>query len=185
MRLPYWQYFISLDTAFGETTRFVELSQRNYQTFSIEYVRIFLSTASEVDVVCKLLCNRIAPSKKANNIDDYRKLILDRYPKFATIKIGVPSLEKDIAPWADWNHQTNPEWWTQHNKVKHERGTYLEFANLKNSLNALCGLFAVLLYYYQPEAFDGRLQPEPSVLHYDGFPGRRVTRASMNLPDFP
>jgi hypothetical protein len=55
MKYPHWQYFISLETSLDETTRYVELSEANYPVFSVEYARILLSTASEVDVVCKLL----------------------------------------------------------------------------------------------------------------------------------
>ena len=59
MKYPHWQYFISLESSLNETTRYVELSETNYPVFSIEYARILLSTASEVDVVCKLLCTKI------------------------------------------------------------------------------------------------------------------------------
>jgi hypothetical protein len=185
MKYPHWQYFISLETSLNETTRYVELSETNYPVFSIEYARILLSTASEVDVVCKLLCAKVDSAAKAGNIDDYRKIILSAYPKFPQIKIQVPRLEMDISPWEDWGKDKNPEWWRNYNNVKHERGKYFEEANLKNSLFALSGLFAVLLYYYQVEAYKGDLHPFPRLIDYEKFPGYLIVTPGMELPDFP
>ena len=185
MKFPHWQYFISLESSLNETTRYVELAEPNYSVFSIEYARILLSTAAEVDVVCKLVCDRIAPSSKAGNMDDYRKLILTSYPQFPTIKIQIPRLESDITPWDTWNNGNNPDWWRNYNKVKHERGKFFEEANLKNSLYALGGLFAILLYFYQPEACRGDLYPFPRLLDYDGFPKCIFNDTVIELPDFP
>jgi hypothetical protein len=185
MKFPHWQYFIALDTALLETTRYVELSEANFSVFSIEYARILLSTASEVDVVCKLLCDQISPTSKAENIDEYRKVILACYPKFPSIRIQVPRLETEITPWDAWDNGNNPDWWRNHNRVKHERGTYFEEANLKNSLYALGGLFAILLYFYQPDAYKGDLHPFPKLVDYHRFPGYLVTNPGMVLPDFP
>jgi hypothetical protein len=185
MKHPHWQYFISLESSLNETTRYVELSETNYPVFSIEYARILLSTAAEVDVVCKVLCGRIDSSAKAGNIDDYSKIILSAYPKFPQIRIQVPRLETDLIPWASWDNGTNPDWWRNYNNVKHERGTYFEQANLKNSLYALSGLFAVLLYYYQPEAYKGDLYPFPRLIDYENFPGYLIANSGIELPDFP
>ena len=185
MKFPHWQYFISLEKSLNETTRYVELSDKNFSVFSVEYARILLSTAAEVDVVCKLLCEQINPSSKAGNIDDYRKVILAKYPNFPKIKIQVPHMEADIAPWEDWDKSKNPDWWRNYNNVKHERVSYFDEANLKNSLHALCGLFALLLYYYQPEAYQGDLQPFPQIIDYDRFPGFLIAHPGMELPDFP
>lgn len=185
MKFPHWQYFISLEASLNETTRYVELSEDNYPAFSIEYARILLSTAAEVDVVCKLLCDQIAPTAKPGNIDEYRSIILNCYPKFTSIKIQVPRLERDITPWDAWSNGTNPDWWRNYNKVKHDRGTFFAQANLKNSLYALCGLFAVLLYFYQPEAYKGDLHPFPRLIDYERFPGYLIANQGMELPDFP
>src|SRR5688572_31364251 len=133
MKYPHWQYFIALENSFKETVRYVELSEKNYSTFSVEYAGLLLSTASEVDVVCKLLCNRIAPAAKADDMDKYRQAMLATYPRFSTIKILVPPMEADIEPWKAWGAGTNPDWWRMHNKVKHDRGSYFEEANLKNA----------------------------------------------------
>ncbi len=185
MKFPHWQYFISLESSLNETTRYVELSEANFPTFSIEYARILLSTAAEVDVVCKLLCERIAPAKKVGNMDEYRDVILICYTNFPSIKIQVPLLEKDIIPWDTWSNGNNPDWWRNYNKVKHDRGSFFAEANLKNSLYALGGLFAVLLYLYQPEAYQGDLHPFPRILDYDRFPGYLLAHGGLELPDFP
>lgn len=185
MKFPHWQYFISLESSLYETTRYVELSESNYSVFSIEYARIFLSTSAEVDVVCKLLCGKIQPKSKAGNIDDYRNLVMAHYPNFHKVKVQIPRLESEIYPWEAWNIDDNPDWWRNYNKVKHERGKYFEEANLKNSIYALGGLFALLLYFYQTDACRGDLYPFPRILDYEGFPGYLITDTVVELPDFP
>ena len=66
-----------------------------------------------------------------------------------------------------------------------ERGKYFEEANLGNSLFALGGLFAVLLYYYQIEAYKGDLHTFQRLIDYEKFPGYLIANPGMELPDFP
>jgi hypothetical protein len=56
----------------------------------------------------------------------------------------------------DWTRKVNPvrvnpPWWTNHNKVKHERNKYYLEANLGNVLLSAAGLLIILTYYHQPE----------------------------------
>lgn len=59
----YWQHFLALEADFAGTSRFVEFAQQNFATFSIEYAKLLLAIGSEVDVLCKIVCERIDSSK--------------------------------------------------------------------------------------------------------------------------
>ena len=147
--MPYvhWQYFLAIESDLEATSRFVEFSQKNYATYSIEFARILLSSGSEVDVVAKALCG-IKPNGNRKDINDYRKIITKNYPKFHTFEVSLPRYGLAIKPWEGWSGN-NPSWWTLYNKVKHQRDIYFEKANLENALLSVGGLFALVLYYYK------------------------------------
>jgi hypothetical protein len=75
---PHWQYFVALESDLEHTARYVEIVPSNFKTYSIEFARILLSASSEVDVVCKLVCEGINRNKAYENIDHYRECILAR-----------------------------------------------------------------------------------------------------------
>ncbi len=57
----------------------------------------------------------------------------------------------------------SPHWWQAYNKVKHHRDSHFHGASLKNALNALAGLFVLLLFFYRIEGQEGGLSPDPSI----------------------
>jgi hypothetical protein len=147
MSHPHWQYFIAIESDLERTGRYVEIAQDNFHTYSIEFARILLSASSEVDVVSKLVCEAINPSKSYKTIDDYRECMLSRYPKFPSFEITIPRYGLVRTPWQDWGRGRNPSWWKSYNNVKHERNKFFGEANLENAVDAVAGLFCVVLAY--------------------------------------
>ena len=68
----YWQHFLALEADFAATSRYVEFSQQNFPTFSIEYAKLLLAVGSEIDVLCKIICKNLDTLAKRDNINDYR-----------------------------------------------------------------------------------------------------------------
>ncbi|MBI3851760.1 MAG: hypothetical protein HY298_16015 [Verrucomicrobia bacterium] len=153
MRYPHWQFFESLDDDLHSLSRIIEFDRNNFSTHSVLLARLYLSVCSEIDVVAKLLCARIDPAKSPANMDEYRSLIAGRYRNFSVLKIEMPAHELDFQPWSTWSSGTNPPWWGNYNKVKHQRNTYYREANLGNVLESASGLLVMLTYYYQPELY--------------------------------
>lgn len=60
----YWQHFLALEADFAVTSRYVEFSQQNFATFSIEYAKLLLAIGSEVDVLCKIICEKLDNAAK-------------------------------------------------------------------------------------------------------------------------
>lgn len=148
---PHWQYLITLDSELQQVSRFVEIHPENYKTFSIEFVRVLLATGSEIDVVAKILCNCIDPSKSPENINQYRNVITSKFPKFASMIIDVPQYGLQLTPWEKWSQNDNPSWWGAYNNVKHERDKYFTEANLENTLDIVAGLFVIVWYLHHEE----------------------------------
>ncbi len=61
----------------------------------------------------------------------------------------------DYAPWDSWKKPSSLEWWKKYNAVKHNRNSNedgakenYKYANLKNTINALAGLYQIEIYLY-------------------------------------
>ncbi len=164
-KFPYlqWNYFLALEADLLSISRFVEISRNNFTTFSIELSQLLLSTGSEIDVVAKQLCYLIEHTEPAANINQYQNIICQKYPEFVDQQALMPRFGLVLVPWKNWTKSTPPDWWTDHNKVKHHRSESFEKANLSNVLSALSALFIVLLYFYRQQSTKSVLVPTPTI----------------------
>jgi hypothetical protein len=187
MRYPHWQFFESVDDELHSLSRIIEFARENFSTFSVHLSRLYLSVASEIDVVAKRLCAQIAPAKKPKSISDYRALIMAKFPNFAQLRIEMPPHELDFQPWLSWSSGTSPQWWKTYNDVKHERSKYYRDANLGNVLESSAGLLVLLVYFHQPELYSKNppIQPDFKVMRIDRrYAGALRWGFSYSLPDF-
>lgn len=161
--LLHWNYFLALEADAEKLSRYVEFTEDNFSTYSIELAHLLLAAASEVDVVAKILCKKVAPPIKADSINKYCEILKPVYQNIQRMNILMPRYGLELCPWIDWSDDGVPEWWTAHNKVKHHRHIDYQRGNLKNALDALAGLFVMLLYLYREEAGCGKLFPLPAL----------------------
>ncbi len=165
---PHWNYLIALDADLAALSRYVEFSDQNFNCFSIEMARVLLAAAAEVDVVCKQLCQKVNPTTSAKCINAYRIELAAAFPAIPKFKVLIPRFGLTLQPWDDWNKVNGvPFWWTAYNKVKHHRHTHYERASLENTLNAVAGLFVVVLHLYKEKAAVGELVPSPQLLRLE------------------
>ncbi|MEO8838402.1 MAG: hypothetical protein ABI351_06795 [Herbaspirillum sp.] len=177
----HWNYFLALEHDLELASRYVEFCDANMRTFSIEFVHLLLAAASEVDVVAKLLCQRLSPAAARGNIEQYRAVLIQHLPDLATMQVFVPRYGLTLTPWDNWANGNSPDWWGSYNNVKHERGAHFDEATLKHALNALAGLHCLVFHHYDFESKDANpgannkdtslaLQPESSLLRFgDGY----------------
>ena len=163
---------MALDADVENLSRFIDFNPDNYSAFSIEMAHLMLAAASEADVVAKLVCKKIGAKAKAETITHYRSIIKKAFPQFCAMKVLMPRYGLTLEPWSNWKSNKTPEWWKYYNKVKHERDRYFNQANLKHTLNAVAGLYVILLHFYLEEATTGMLIPSPRLFRveekYDG-----------------
>lgn len=165
---PHWNYLLALDADLVELSRYVEFSEDNFKCFSIEMARVLLAAAAEVDVVCKQLCQQVNAGSSADSINAYRAELTAAFPAIPKLKVLIPRFGLTLHPWDEWNKIDGvPFWWTAYNKVKHHRHTHYEGANLKNTLNAVAGLFVGVLHLYKEKAKLGELVPSPQLLRLE------------------
>ena len=165
MSLIHWSYFLALEEDIQRLSRFVEFNSNNFATFSLEMSHILLASSSEIDVVLKMLCKPFAPS--AQNEEDYRSSIPKQIPNFTKVKVEIRRYDIILQPWQSWDSNQTPTWWTAYNKVKHERNSHYEKANLENVLQSMAGLFISNLYLYKDLANTGELSPWPELFQLE------------------
>ncbi len=54
----YWNFYLRLEDDFFATLKYVEFDKKNYNTFSLEYLKLYLSVCSEIDVVGKVFAKK-------------------------------------------------------------------------------------------------------------------------------
>ncbi|MNN04156.1 hypothetical protein D3C81_1168730 [compost metagenome] len=129
-------------------SRYVEFCEENFAVYSVELAHLLFAAASEVDVVCKLICEQVSPGAPRANINDYKAVLLQVLPDLPNTEVFVPRYGLSYRPWSNWEGDKNPDWWRSYNNVKHERDAYFNEATLKNSLNALGALLVLTVHYY-------------------------------------
>jgi hypothetical protein len=175
--LVHWNYFIALEQDLAKISRFIEFTEDNFGTYSIELAHLLLAASSEVDVVMKRLCKLKNTNKSHSNINDYKETITSSFPGFADEKVYIYRNGLALEAWSNWKGTENPIWWRSYNNVKHNRDAHFDKANLKNTINSLAGLGLVVIYYYR-EVFSqenahtfkstlDRLKPATSLIEFD------------------
>lgn len=175
----HWNYFLAIEKDLEYISRYIEFSNTNLGTYSIELAHILLSASSEVDVILKQLCSLIAPSQPADNINHYKAIIQANLAPFIIEEISIARYGINVKPWDNWASQQNPNWWRSYNNVKHERNNHFNEANLQNTINAVGALLITVVYFYK-FAFSNeaghevnfqettrQLMPESSFIHLD------------------
>jgi hypothetical protein len=126
----HWNYFLAIEKDLEKLSRYIEFSNDNLNTYSIELTHILLSASSEVDVIMKELCQLIDSSKLTDNINDYKSVIRTHLKSFIDEEISIERYGMTYKPWINWKGNKNPDWWKSYNNVKHQRNKYFNEANL-------------------------------------------------------
>lgn len=148
----HWNYFLAIERDFEIISRYIEFSESNNNTFSIELARIIMVSAQEVDVIMKKLCKLVQPNSNPEKINHYKEIITENIPEFTNEIVQIQRYGMSSTPWSSWNNaEEHPLWWTANNKIKHQRSEHFEKANLKNAFNSLGGLLIATMYYYKNE----------------------------------
>jgi hypothetical protein len=134
---------------------FVEPHDRNVDVFSTRLYEIFLRASTEFESNCKSILSANGYTRDGDwNMSDYKKIEaatrLSEYQIQLTIWAGTPRVLQPLAPWSSGG---SLPWYQDYNKVKHNRTDEFECANLKNTLDAVAALFAILFAQFNILAF--------------------------------
>ena len=163
----YWRFYILLENKFIKTLNYVELTRKNFKTYSIEYAHQLLSIGSELDSFLKIYCDFNPQKRKTMKL--YVDYLVDNYSDINLQKIYIPTADIELIPYEkirkfDPKKEKNPlDWWNAYNKVKHNRQGNLTQASLENVINALSALYLIEMKYLQiiTEGTEETDEPDP------------------------
>lgn len=138
----YWKYYLMLENRLINTFQYVELNEKNYNTFSNEFSLLITAAGNELDIIFKILCNYDLDDNK--NIKFYSKVIYDNYPQLLNDEVSINETNIVIKPFENLDINSSKKslfWWAIYDNLKHNRFSHIDEANLKNVLYILSGLF--------------------------------------------
>lgn len=173
----YWNYYLELERQVLDTRKYVEFSTQNYNTYSIEYMKLLQAICSEIDVFGKVLAqlhNSEFKITKTTNIKQWGYEVQQDFDKIEKKSIIFDEMF-DITPFKKWSYEKRknrivlkdnsetPFWWLAYNSVKHGRTSIddnnelnYQKANLKNVIYSLGALF--LMEKYAMKKYYGIIQ---------------------------
>lgn len=155
-------YFLCIEEDIAALSRWIEISEPNFNCYSLELARLLMTASAKVDVLAKLICKDVDPNSKAGSITAYQEKLVEAYPKLPDSRVTIRRYGLELRPWSNWSTPKSPPlWWQANNKVKHHRSEHFNEATLKNVLNAVSGLLIFVLLYYGPRK--GAFQPAPTL----------------------
>lgn len=191
--LVHWRYFLSLERDVELLKNYIEISEGNYETYSMELFKILQLACSEVDSVLRVLCKVVDPTTDyhdeatfSGKINLYKATVMAHFPRIYEAEVLIAGLNNPLKPWTEWQNINSPEWWKGYNKAKHYRHSSYKSANLKNMLMAMSALMVAILYLYRHVKNEARSNPSP----LPKFFGSKYTSPTLicspnsELPDF-
>lgn len=169
----YWNYYLELEDAFKQTQKYVAFDRHNDHTYSVEYLKIIQTVCSEIDVVAKSIARHFDPdfgSIKNPSISCWGYFITKYVPQITKAQVYFGE-NYVVEPWDKFGYEPyidkkgarryrllpgckSPTWWSDYNKIKHERTSRdpegqinFEKANLKNMVLSLAALFSLEWIY--------------------------------------
>lgn len=169
----YWNYYLELEDAFKQTQKYVAFDKHNDRTYSIEYFKLIQAVCSEIDVVAKEIAEHFNPNFhkiKKPNIGHWGYDIINNLPQIKNACVFFTT-GYVVRPWDNFGYTKyidkngsarykllpdcqQPSWWSDYNKMKHQRTSRnpdgeINFskANLKNMVLSLAALFSLEWIY--------------------------------------
>ena len=163
----YWDYYLAIEERFAHTERYCAFSEQNRDTYSIEYLTLYLASCGEIDSLGKGIVRQLFPNVDLNKctINKWGYYLGEAFPDLGSKTVEFKGKFK-FRPFDGWKQIKSENkngnayykradnskpltWWTDYNSVKHNRvvidedtGTgNFEKASQGNILKAIGALF--------------------------------------------
>ena len=145
---------------------YVEPHDKNLKTFSTRLYEIFLRASTEFESNCKSILTANGYARVGDwNMNDYKKIEaatrLSEYRMRVEIWADSPRLLQPLSAWAGGG---GLQWYQDYNTVKHHRTDKFDLANLRNTVDAVASLFAILFAQFHILAFS---EQELVAMHHE------------------
>lgn len=143
----YTRAFLQLQKEMENLFLYVAPADKNLKSYSYHIHELLIRICIEIEANFKAIFaeNHYSKQEKEYTIKDFWKINASH--KLSEYKVKMPSWEGKnnvFEPFAGWKLSTSLPWYRAYNRSKHNRDKCFKEANLKNLMDAFCGLYVVL-----------------------------------------
>lgn len=149
MNYDIWNFFLSLESDLIDTSKYVHFAEENFETFSSQFSKILLASASEFESVSKKFLKALYPEKNPGNIGQIKEPLLTKFPNIYKNVVTIARYGIEIKPFCSWANGGKLVWWDAYTNIKHDRNKNFKEASLLCAFNALSALLVLNVYYYR------------------------------------
>lgn len=167
----YYRYYIMLEKDVLKLEKYIDFSNDNKKTFSIEIQKQILSVYSEIDVVCKELFD--FDPKENIEFDTYAKRLIEDDPDIVNESLqSIYFTDFELTPFKDMiaipdtRNPQRPFWncWNSYNSLKHGRSGSFNQAKLGLLLDGIGALYILELKLLEKYGVRNRYDSQVSEL---------------------
>lgn len=143
----YTRAFLQLQKEMDELFLYVAPADKNLQTYSYHIHELLIRVCIEIEANFKAIFAENHYSKQEKELKIYDFWKINASHRLSEYKVKMPIWEGNnniFEPFVGWKSSTNLPWYSAYNHTKHNRDKCFSEANLKNLMDAFCGLFVVL-----------------------------------------
>ena len=174
MSNSYWKRFLFLEKKLLELSNYVDIDEKNFKTFSLEIMSLYLSTCSEIEAIYKEITDK---KGKSYNFKEFRQDFLSlKNNQFLLEKISLKYSSIELTPLIDINQKKENQddfigikWWQDHNSIKHDRDINFHYATLENFISSLSALYLLNLYLNFEKNELSSISPIPELFETNNF----------------
>ncbi len=148
--LQIWEEYCTLEKEFKEIISHIPLVENHLKVWSFKIGDLLIVLGSVMDSFFKLSLNdkefdninmiTELRNKERHDMSDYRNIFENKY-HLSIKKVYIRRLDIFCEPFKLWSQNKSPDWWEDHQAVKHNRFINKEKAQLESLLNGMAGLF--------------------------------------------
>ncbi|EKD89755.1 MAG: hypothetical protein ACD_32C00152G0001 [uncultured bacterium] len=147
--------FLLIQNDLQKLFEYVEPADKNKLSYSYRIHELFVRVCIEVEANCKAILLENGYVKKNDlNMSDYR--LIEQTHKLSEYEITLPRWDGKYGrykPFSRWAEDKGLQWYQYYNGVKHDIHSNFKHANIKNLVEATCGLVALLSAQFLDEDF--------------------------------
>lgn len=151
----YVRSFLLIQNDIQKLFEYVEPVDENKEAYSYRIHELFVRVCIEVEANCKAILHENGYKKKNNlNMSDYR--LIEKTHKLSEYEVLLPRWTGKYGrytPFSKWSENKGLYWYQFYNDVKHDIHSNFRHANIKNLIEATCGLVALLSAQFLDEDF--------------------------------
>jgi len=149
--------FLLMQSDIQKLFEYVEPADKNEETYSYRTHELFIRVCIEVEANCKAILHDNGYSRKKEkywNMSDY--CLIENTHKLSAYEIVLPRWDgkhSRYKPFSRWAENKGLHWYQYYNAVKHDIHSNFRHANIKNLVEATCGLVVLLSAQFLNEDF--------------------------------